>query len=70
MSDTRYARTLQRAIQIVGGEQELATLLRTSPDVLAKWLSGVVAPPIKAYLAALQLVTYETAKASAIRRPS
>lgn len=59
MRENRYARTLRRAIEIAGGERELAALLRTSPELLAKWLAGELAPPIKAYLAALELVMRE-----------
>jgi hypothetical protein len=53
----RYVITLQRAVQLAGGEEQLAAKLRTSPEMLAKWLSGEVRPPIKAYLAALEMVT-------------
>lgn len=51
----RYTRTLHRAMELVGGKEQLASALHTSPEVLSEWLSGQLAPPIKAYIAALQL---------------
>jgi ribosome-binding protein aMBF1 (putative translation factor) len=53
--DTTYIRTLKRAIEAIGSEAKLAEQLRTSPDVLRKWLSGELQPPSKAYLAALEI---------------
>jgi DNA-binding transcriptional regulator YdaS (Cro superfamily) len=53
-------------VEIAGGEEKLAELLRTSPEVLSLWLSGAIAPPLKKYLAALELVTHHAIK----RRPS
>jgi hypothetical protein len=58
--DNRYTLTLQRAMELVGGKEALAAALRTSPEVLATWLSGELAPPIKPYLAALELVALAT----------
>ena len=57
MPENRYVRTLRRAVEVAGGEDELAAVLRTSPEVLRLWLSGEIAPPLKKYLAALELVT-------------
>ena len=57
MSENRYVRTLQQAVQIAGGLEKLAELLRTSPEILAKWLSGEIAPSIKPYLAAVEMVS-------------
>jgi hypothetical protein len=56
-SGQRYVGTLERAMQIVGGEPQLALLLRTSPSLLRKWLTGREQPPINKYILALQLVT-------------
>jgi hypothetical protein len=61
-SAERYVRTLKRAAELVGGEDELASILHTTPDVLALWLSGKLAPPLKKYLAALELITHRGAK--------
>lgn len=55
--DTTYTRTLRRAIQAAGGEAKLAEQLRTSTEVLRKWLSGELQPPSKVYLAALDILT-------------
>lgn len=65
VSDSRYVRTLKRAAELAGGEEELASTLRTSPEVLSLWLSGKLAPPLKKYLAALEFVTHHAGK----RRP-
>lgn len=54
--DTTYTRTLKRAIEVAGDEAKLAERLRTSPDVLRKWLSGELKPPTKVYFAALNIV--------------
>jgi hypothetical protein len=56
-SDVRYVRTLQRAMELVGGEPQLAAILRTSPSMLRRWLSGYLQPPVNKYITALQLVT-------------
>jgi DNA-binding transcriptional regulator YiaG len=44
------------AVEALGSEVKLAERLRTSPDVLRKWLAGELQPPSKIYLAALQIV--------------
>jgi hypothetical protein len=62
MPENRYVRTLRRATELAGGEEKLAAVLRTSPEVLRLWLSGALAPPLKKYLAALELVTQATQK--------
>ena len=56
-SGKRQIRILLRAVQLAGGEAALATALRTTPEMLAMWLSGRYQPPTRAYLAALALVT-------------
>ena len=55
--DTTYTRTLRRAIEVAGSEAKLAAALRTSNEVLRKWLSGELKPPSKIYFAALEIVT-------------
>jgi hypothetical protein len=62
MPENRYVRTLRRAVEIAGGEEALASHLRTSPEVLRRWVSGELAPPLKKYLAALELVTQAASK--------
>lgn len=56
MSDNRYVPTLERAVELAGGRQQLADILHTCPEMLGKWLSGQIHPPVGKYLAALQLV--------------
>ena len=56
-SRSRYADTLKRALDIVGDEHRLATMLKTTPRVLRRWLAGRAQPPTNTYLLALQLVT-------------
>ena len=51
-----FMRTLQRAAELVGGEQQLAFELRVTPSHLALWLSGTEQPPIDVFLRALALV--------------
>ena len=60
--DTTYTRTLRRAIQVAGSEAKLAEQLRTSTEVLRKWVSGELQPPSKVYLAALDLLTRSVTK--------
>ena len=51
-----YVRTLERARKLAGGDDELAAALRTSSEVLSKWLSGELPPPMKAYMTTVELV--------------
>ena len=62
--DTTYTRMLRRAIEIIGSEAKLAEQLRTSPEVLRKWLSGELQPSTKAHLAAIAILT------RAVRKPA
>jgi hypothetical protein len=57
-----YARTLQQAAEVVGGEANLATALNVPPEALRRWLEGEESPPIQVHLAALDLVTRRTGK--------
>jgi hypothetical protein len=52
-------------MELAGGETALAAALNTSAEVLSKWLSGELRPPLKMYFAALDIVT----KQVATRRP-
>ncbi|HVL36112.1 MAG TPA: hypothetical protein VM489_10620 [Burkholderiales bacterium] len=49
-------RTLKRAVEIVGGEQELALRLKVTPSHLALWLQGIETPPGDIFLQAVDLV--------------
>ena len=57
-----HVRTLKRAVELAGGEEELASMLHTSAEVLSLWLSGKLAPPLKKYLAALEIATRHAGK--------
>jgi DNA-binding transcriptional regulator YdaS (Cro superfamily) len=52
-----YVRTLERAAQLVGGEQALALSLKVTPSHLSLWLRGVERPPVEIFLRAVDLVT-------------
>jgi DNA-binding transcriptional regulator YdaS (Cro superfamily) len=54
---TVYTRTLTRAAEIVGGEDELARRLRVVPRRLSLWIRGVVAPPGDVFLIAADIVS-------------
>ena len=49
-------RTMQRAVQTLGGEQALAEMLEVRREEVAQWLSGAASPQDTAYLAALDIV--------------
>ena len=51
-----YTRVLQRAAEIVGGMDQLATRLEVSPVVLWDWLDGKGQPSEKAFLTAVDIV--------------
>ena len=55
--DTTYTRTLLKALKVLGNEVQLAEALRTSPDILRKWISGELRPPSKVYFVALAIAT-------------
>jgi DNA-binding transcriptional regulator YdaS (Cro superfamily) len=52
-----YVRTLQRAVQIEGGEEALALRLKVTPSHLALWINGIERPPVEVFLRAVDLVT-------------
>ena len=53
---TVHAKTLQRAAEIVGGEQQLALRLKVTPSHLALWIQGIELPPGDIFLQAVDLV--------------
>lgn len=54
---TVYTRTLARAAEIVGGEEELARTLKVAPRRVALWIRGVVIPPGDVFLIAASIVS-------------
>jgi hypothetical protein len=53
---TLYARTLSRAAEVVGGEEQLALQLRVEQGRLAVWLAGRATPPGDVFLNAVDIV--------------
>jgi DNA-binding transcriptional regulator YdaS (Cro superfamily) len=49
--------TLEYAAKLVGGEDELALRLGVTRQELDLWISGVVAPPVKIFNTAVDIVT-------------
>lgn len=53
---TVYSRTLQRACEVLGGVQALATHLHVTPADLARWIDARGTPPLEVFLAAVDVV--------------
>lgn len=60
MASSVYARTLQKAAQLIGSRQKLARHLRVPLAELEKWLAGTAQPPTGTFLRAVDLVIEET----------
>jgi DNA-binding transcriptional regulator YdaS (Cro superfamily) len=56
MGHTPQVRTLHRALEIIGDEQQLAARLGVAISQLAEWLRGECDVPAKAFFAALDIV--------------
>jgi DNA-binding transcriptional regulator YiaG len=55
-SDTVYTRTVRRAIDDVGGVEQLAALLNVSTTEIESWLSGKTSPGNAHFLQMLDVV--------------
>jgi len=53
---TVYARTLRRAVELVGGEAELAAQLGVTKKELDLWIRNFVRPPNDVFLKAADIV--------------
>jgi hypothetical protein len=53
---TRYAVTLSRAVQTLGGRARLARFLKVSPAKIEAWLKGEEVPPLEAFLGSLDVI--------------
>ena len=53
---TVYSRTLHRACELLGGLEALSRQLRVPPEKLARWIEGTEDPPLKVFLAAVDIV--------------
>ena len=56
---TLYAGTLERAAELVGGEEQLALRLLVTPSHLALWMRGLASPPGDIFLKAADIVMEE-----------
>jgi DNA-binding transcriptional regulator YdaS (Cro superfamily) len=54
---TVYSRTLQRAAELVGGEEALALRLKVTPSHLALWIRDLASPPGDVFLRAADIVS-------------
>jgi DNA-binding transcriptional regulator YdaS (Cro superfamily) len=54
---TVYVRTLKRAAEVLGGEEDLARRLKVAPCHLILWMRGVVSPPGDVFLKAADIVS-------------
>ena len=60
--DSIYVRTLRRAMDILGGEEELARHLRVPAATLREWLAGGEPPPMPYLLVAVDVVEQDALK--------
>jgi transcriptional regulator with XRE-family HTH domain len=67
---TLYIRTLKRAAELIGGEEELARRLKVAPNHLTLWIRGVVAPPGDIFLKAAEIVSEDELKQLAAKHAS
>jgi len=54
-----HVRTLQRAADVAGGVEMLASYLKVRPSRLKLWLQGSVSPPMDVFLRAVDLLTQD-----------
>jgi DNA-binding transcriptional regulator YdaS (Cro superfamily) len=54
---TVYIRTLRRAVEIVGSEEQLARRLHVVPSHLRLWIDGLASPPGDVFLWAADIVS-------------
>ena len=58
--DTVYTRTFRRALETLGGAQQLARALGASVEEVESWVCGAAVPPPGAFLAAIDIVARGT----------
>jgi transcriptional regulator with XRE-family HTH domain len=66
---TVYIRTLKRAAEITGGEEELARRLKVTPSHLVLWIRGVVPPSGDVFLRAADIVNEHDLQQMAVKQP-
>jgi hypothetical protein len=60
MADPVYARTLQRAAQLLGGPERLINYLGVDAPTLENWLAGSSTPPIQVFLRVVDVIAAES----------
>jgi hypothetical protein len=55
-SDTVYTRTFRRAIETLGGAEQLAQVVGASVGEIEAWAAGLSQPPPGAFLKAIDVV--------------
>jgi DNA-binding transcriptional regulator YiaG len=55
-ADTVYTRTVRRAVQDVGGIEQLSALLKVSTSEIESWMSGKTSPSNAHFLRMLDVV--------------
>lgn len=69
MVDRVYARTFQKAAELLGGRKALARELRVPTPDLEKWLAGSAKPPLSVFLQVIDLVLDETSPQGGLSEP-
>jgi DNA-binding transcriptional regulator YdaS (Cro superfamily) len=67
---TVYIRTLKRAAELIGGEEELARRLMVTPAHLALWIRGVLPPPGDVFLKAADIVAEHDLQQLQVKPPA
>lgn len=52
----RYRNALRHAVRTLGGTKPLCYLLSVAPEAMERWLSGIEAPPLEAFLGSLDVI--------------
>jgi DNA-binding transcriptional regulator YdaS (Cro superfamily) len=54
----RYITTLGLACHVCGSREAFADFLAVAPEKLEIWLAGAAAPPVEAFMSALDVIAY------------
>ena len=69
MVERVYSRTLQKAVELCGGQKKLARYLRVPLADLEKWIAGDGTPPANVFLRAVDFVLDETISPASSSEP-
>jgi predicted transcriptional regulator len=64
MARSIYARAVESAAEILGGEEAVATYLGATPEMVASWAAGQSEPAVKFFLRLVDLIEQQTVKAA------